>query len=152
MAQTTVKQLASEVGIPVERLVSRLTEAGVSATSAEDYLSDDDKLKLLRHLRATESVRSGGSKLGSRKSSVSLRRRSTSELKVNTGRGGSSGRTVSVEVRKRRTYVNRAQQAEEERVRKDLEKQEETQRAEEEKAEAQARAQREEEQRKAAED
>ena len=55
MAQTTVKQLASETGIPVERLVSRLAEAGVEARSAEDQISDEDKLKLLSHLRNAES-------------------------------------------------------------------------------------------------
>lgn len=113
MAQTTVKQLASEVGIPVERLITRLAEAGISASTESDGISDDDKLKLLRHLRDSggSSGKSGG-KLGTRKSGgVSLRRRSTSELKVNTGRGGSTGRTVSVEVRKRRTYASRAEQA-----------------------------------------
>ncbi|MDA3919932.1 MAG: translation initiation factor IF-2 [Salinisphaera sp.] len=111
MAQTTVKQLASEVGIPVERLVSRLAEAGVSASTADDGISDDDKLKLLRHLRDSDGGKAS-SKLGAKRSNVSLRRRSTSELKVNTGRGSSSGRTVSVEVRKRRTFANRQQEAE----------------------------------------
>jgi translation initiation factor IF-2 len=114
MAQTTVKQLASEVGIPVERLITRLAEAGISASTESDGISDEDKLKLLRHLRDSggSSSKSAG-KLGTRKSgSVSLRRRSTSELKVNTGRGATSGRTVSVEVRKRRTYASRAEQAE----------------------------------------
>ncbi|KEZ76983.1 translation initiation factor IF-2 [Salinisphaera hydrothermalis] len=163
MAQTTVKQLASEVGIPVERLVSRLAEAGVSASSADDQISDDDKLKLLRHLRSAESSRSGG-KLGAKRSSVSLRRRSTSELKVNTGRGGSSGRTVSVEVRKRRTYANRGQQSDDEQAparapeaeaSEITQEQAEAQRvAEQERAEAEAaeRARREEEERKEAEE
>ena len=116
MAQTTVKQLASETGIPVERLVSRLAEAGVEARSAEDQISDEDKLKLLSHLRNAESARSGG-KLGAKRSSVSLRRRSTSELKVNTGRGSTSGRTVNVEVRKRRTFDKGNEQTDEEPAR-----------------------------------
>ena len=119
MAQTTVKQLASEVGIPVERLITRLAEAGVSASTESDGISDEDKLKLLRHLRDSSGSKSGG-KLGTRKSGVSLRRRSTSELKVNTGRGATSGRTVSVEVRKRRTYTSRAEQeAENEKAREE---------------------------------
>src|SRR5699024_6924886 len=108
MAQTSVKQLAAEVGVPVERLVSRLADAGLQASGPDDLLSDDDKLLLLRHLSASKS---GADKPGKRKGSVSLRRRSKSELRVNTGRTGSSGRTVNVEVRKRRTYVNRRQQA-----------------------------------------
>lgn len=154
MAQTTVKQLASEVGIPVERLVSRLAEAGVSASSADDQISDDDKLKLLRHLRSAESGRSGG-KLGAKRAGVSSRRRSTSELKVDTGRGGSSGRTVSVEVRKRRNSGNRSQPAEQELADGTHDQPiEAQQQAEQERAEAEAaeRAQREEEERQAAEE
>src|SRR5699024_11063153 len=108
MAQTSVKQLAAEVGVPVERLVSRLADAGLQASGPDDLLSDDDKLLLLRHLSGGKS---GADKPGKRKGSVSLRRRSKSELKGNTGRTGASGRTVNVEVRKRRTYVNRRQQA-----------------------------------------
>jgi len=115
MAQTTVKQLASEVGIPVERLISRLAEAGVTASSETDQINDDDKLKLLRHLRDVGGSSKSKLSTGGR-AKVSLRRRSTSELKVNTGRGATSGRTVSVEVRKRRTYVNKAQQAEEDQA------------------------------------
>ena len=111
MAQTTVEQFASEFNIPVDRLVSHLAEAGVSARVATDMVSDDDKLRLLRHLREADGGRASGGTLGARKSNASQRRRSTSELKVNTGRGGSSGRTVSVEVRKKRT-VNRRAQAE----------------------------------------
>jgi len=138
MAQTTVEQLASEVGIPVDRLLSRLAEARIEASSAEDTISDDDKLKLLRHMREAGSGKSGG-KLGTGRSSVSLRRRSTSELKVNTGRGATSGRTVSVEVRKRRTYVNRAQQAEQE-AEDAAREQEEQARQEAEQAQADAQA------------
>src|SRR5699024_9781564 len=109
------KQLAEEVGVPVERLVSRLADAGVSATGADDLLSDDDKLLLLRHLSAGKSQ---PGKLGTRRGSVSLQRRSKSDLKVNTGRSGTSGRTVNVEVRKRRTYVNKRQQEADEAAQK----------------------------------
>lgn len=123
MAQTTVKKLAEEVGIPVERLVSRLEAAGVSAESAEDELSGDDKLKLLRYLRdggdSGEAADSEGSASSRR---VSLRRKSTSELKL-SGSRGSAGKTVNVEVRKRRTYVNRGQQAKEQAEREEAERQ-----------------------------
>src|SRR5699024_11179018 len=148
MAQTTVKQLASEVGIPVDRLVSRLAEAGLDASGPDDLLSDDDKLRLLRHLNAGSS-KGGGGRLGARRGSVSLQRRSKSELKVNTGRSGTSGRTVNVEVRKRRTYVNKRQQEADEAAQKAAEEaqlaaaeaqrqREEAERAESEQREAQA--------------
>lgn len=151
MAQTTVKKLASEVGIPVERLVSRLAEAGINASSADDQISDDDKLKLLRHLRAVEKTRSGG-KLGAKRSGVSVRRRSVSELKVNSGRGGSSGRTVNVEVRKRRTYMSKAQQAEDEKAEEQWRESEDATQRQKAEAEAAEQARQEEEERKAAEE
>lgn len=107
MAQTTVEQLAQEVGIDVDRLLARLDAAGVAAKGADDAIGDEDKLKLLRHLREGGSAKAAGD--GGKR--ISLRRRSTSELKLSGGRGAPA-RTVSVEVRKRRTYVNRAQEAE----------------------------------------
>jgi len=114
MADTTVNDLASEVGIPVERLVARLADAGVDASHAEDVISGEDKLKLLRHLRDSGSgagARKSGGKLGTAgRGTVSVQRRSSSEMKVNTGRGGDRGRTVNVEVRKRRTYASRTQE------------------------------------------
>lgn len=147
MADTTVKQLAEEVGIPVDRLVARLEAAGVAAESADDVLSGDDKLKLLRHLREGGSKASVGSGSSRR---VSLRRKSTSELKL-SGSRGSPGRTVSVEVRKRRTYVNRAQQARDQAEKEEAARQaEEAQRQAE--IEQQAEAQREAEESRAAEE
>lgn len=105
MAQTTVKKLADEFGIPTDRLLTRLEEAGIAAKSVEDSISDDDKLKLLRHLRTAKASAAGADSGAARK--ISLRRRSTSEIKLSGGRNA-PGKTVSVEVRKRRTYVNRA--------------------------------------------
>jgi len=102
MSEVTVKQLAEAVGIPVERLISQLGEAGVSVPTGEDArISDEDKVRLLKHLRQgnerTESASSGPKK-------ITLKRKTVSELKQ-TASGKS--KTVSVEVRKRRTYVKR---------------------------------------------
>ncbi len=114
MSQVTVAQFAETVGIPVERLVAQLAEAGLSASGAGDTITDDVKLKLLEHLR-----RSHGSKetLGvSEPKRITLRRKSHSELKLS----GAQGRvkTVNVEVRKRRTYVKRSVMIEEEEARR----------------------------------
>lgn len=51
MSEVTVKKLAEEVGTPVERLLSQLKEAGVEVSGEEAVISDEDKLKLLSHLR-----------------------------------------------------------------------------------------------------
>ncbi|NNC24494.1 translation initiation factor IF-2 [Salinisphaera sp. USBA-960] len=115
MADTTVNDLANEVGIPVERLVTRLADAGVDASQGTDVISGEDKLKLLRHLRDAGSGgarKSGGTLSAGSRGTVSVQRRSNSEMTVNTGRGSDRGRTVNVEVRKRRTYAGRSQAGE----------------------------------------
>ncbi len=105
MAEQTVKQLADEVGIPVDRLLGQLGEAGIQADSADHLISDTDKVQLLKHLQAARA--SAKAEAGAEPRRISLRRKSTSELKLAGGHG--RARTVSVEVRKRRTYVKRPQ-------------------------------------------
>jgi translation initiation factor IF-2 len=133
MAQMTVKQLADEVGIPVERLLTQLGQAGVEAEGAEQPISDEDKAQLLKHLRSARTEAVGAGENGS-SSRISLRRRSTSELKLG-GRRGAGGRTVSVEVRKRRTYAKRG---EEQAARPESEKETEAQESARREAEQQA--------------
>ncbi|MCW9015098.1 MAG: translation initiation factor IF-2 [Gammaproteobacteria bacterium] len=102
MSNVTVKQLAEVVGTPVERLLEQLKEAGIEAESADAAISDEDKFKLLDHLRSSHGK---GSAAGAGKKKITLKRKTTSELKV-TG-SGTSRKTVNVEVRKKRTYVKR---------------------------------------------
>ncbi|MEJ2654451.1 MAG: translation initiation factor IF-2 [Acidihalobacter sp.] len=103
MSTVTVKQLSEIVGTPVERLLEQLKDAGIEASGPDQEVSDAEKMKLLEYLR-----RSHGHGDGEPRQRVTLRRRSTSELKV----GGAQGRakTVSVEVRKKRVYERRANQ------------------------------------------
>jgi translation initiation factor IF-2 len=130
MAEVTVKQLAGVVGTPVDRLLEQLGEAGVGKSTGEDTVNDDEKMKLLEYLRHSQSraSMSTGDASGERSgdgdaSRITLRRKSTSELKV----GSSGGRkNVNVEVRGRRTYVKRsvaAEEGEEERKRAEQERQ-----------------------------
>ncbi len=108
MSDVTVKQLAEVVGTPVDRLLTQLAEAGIQATNAESPISDDDKMKLLAHLRTRHGKGEGGA---SPKKKITLKRKSVSEIKLG-GRG--AGKTVSVEVRKKRTYVKRDETPEQE--------------------------------------
>ncbi|MGB1110848.1 MAG: translation initiation factor IF-2 associated domain-containing protein, partial [Gammaproteobacteria bacterium] len=101
MAETTVKQLAETVGTPVERLISQLEGAGLSAKGPDDIISEEEKLKLLTHLRKSHGK--GGKLGGGAPKKLSLRKKSVSELKVGSGAG--RAKTVSVEVRKKRTFV-----------------------------------------------
>ncbi len=98
MSKVTVKQLADVVGTPVERLLEQMKEAGVELNSADDPVTDEQKMALLTYLR--ESHGKGDAKGGGKK--ISLKRKSVSAVKAG-GRG--QARTVAVEVRKKRTLV-----------------------------------------------
>ena len=99
MSEVTVRELAEVVGIPVDRLLVQLGNSGLPHTDADERLNEQDKAQLLGHLRQLHSSDETDS-AASRK--ITLKRKSVNELKIS-----SQGRkkTVTVEVRKRRTYV-----------------------------------------------
>lgn len=99
MTEVTVRQLSEAVGTPVERLLVQLAEAGVPVAGPDQMVTEEQKLQLLDYLRKGQ----GNPEAGSQGRRITLKRRSTTELKV----AGAQGRakTVSVEVRKRRTYI-----------------------------------------------
>jgi translation initiation factor IF-2 len=104
LSDTTVKQLATLVGISAEQLLSQMAGAGIDKSSQDDVVTDDEKQKLLAH------IRSGQSKVAAEPAKVTLRRKSTSTIKAGAG-------AVNVEVRKKRTYVHRDLTAEAEKQR-----------------------------------
>ena len=117
MSQVTVTQLAEVLGVPVERLVTQLNEAGIEVASPSAEVTNDDKKKLLTYLRTSHGKGEAEEAVGPRK--VTLKRKTVSEIKVpaagagrTRGRGAAPSRTVNVEVRKRRTYVKRGAIAE----------------------------------------
>ena len=99
MAEVTVKQLADVVGTPVERLLDQIKEAGLSAGSADALISDKDKLQLLSYLRGQH----GKSATEEKPRKITLKRKSVTEIKASGG--ASRGRTVAIEVRKKRTIT-----------------------------------------------
>ncbi|MFC1747256.1 translation initiation factor IF-2 [Pseudomonadota bacterium] len=101
MSEVSVKQLADAVGIPIDRLLTQLGEAGVSAEGVNTMISDEDKVRLLKHLRKDDQAKDMPSTSSPKK--ITLKRKTVSELKQGQGKS----KTVSVEVRKRRTYVKR---------------------------------------------
>ncbi|HET7174919.1 MAG TPA: translation initiation factor IF-2 N-terminal domain-containing protein, partial [Gammaproteobacteria bacterium] len=111
MAQVTVRQLAEVVGTPVDRLLTQLAEAGIQVGDPDAAISDDQKMQLLTHLR-----QSHGEDPSAEPRKITLKRRSVSEIKL-TGNQGRA-KTVSVEVRKKRTYVKRSAVMEEEAKRR----------------------------------
>jgi translation initiation factor IF-2 len=104
MSKVTVSQLADVLGVDAGKLLTQLNDAGIEAGGPDDTVSNDDKKKLLAHLRASHGKQESDA-TAPRK--VTLKRKSVSELRV-AGSGPRGGtRTVNVEVRKKRTYVKR---------------------------------------------
>lgn len=104
MAEVTVKQLADTVGAPVERLLKQMQEAGLSHQTEGDVVSEEQKQVLLSFLKRGH----GESEKPAEK--ITLKRKSTGTLKSGQGR---AGRDVTVEVRRKRTYVKRSELAQE---------------------------------------
>ncbi len=108
MAEVTVKQLAESVGTPLDRLLEQLKEAGLSQCKADESINEKDKGKLLSYLRQLHGKDSPDGKTLVRKKIV-LKRKSVSEIKVPpTTRTVGRSKTVTVEVRKKRTFVRGA--------------------------------------------
>jgi translation initiation factor IF-2 len=99
MADVTVKQLAETVGVPVERLLKQMQEAGLPHAGSDESVSEDQKQTLLAYLKSHR----GDVDAAPRR--ITLTRKSVSTLKAGQGKG----RTVAVEVRRKRTYVKRGE-------------------------------------------
>ena len=116
MSTTTVSKLATALKIEPEKLISQLNDAGITVSNDLDTITNDQKLKLLNHLRGSHGTKS---EIKSPKK-LTVNRRSQSELKLSGGFGTS--RTVNVEVKKKTTYVNRDSLLEEAKAAEETEK------------------------------
>lgn len=157
MSDITVAKFSESIGVEVDRLLVQMGEAGITVKSGDDFITDENKVNFLEFLKTKHGHGSDeptdSSEEGAAPKKITLKRRSTSELRQ---KGGARGKTVSVEVRKKRTYVKQSavtavedekggseitdrleQQIESEKVAaaeaEELRKQEETKRLEEEK-------------------
>jgi len=100
MSNTTVAELAQEIGTPVDRLVSQLADSGVNK-SATDSVSQEEKESLLEHLKKQH-----GDDSTAAPKKMTLNRKSKSTLTMGHG---SKAKSINVEVRKKRTYVKRSE-------------------------------------------
>ncbi len=98
---TSVKEFAAELKVPVDTLLDQLTLAGVPKKSGLDTISEEDKEKLLLTLRNAHSQTAGSV----RRKKITLTKRTTSEIKQADPSGKS--RTIQVEVRKKRVFVKK---------------------------------------------
>ncbi|MFI4878573.1 MAG: translation initiation factor IF-2 associated domain-containing protein, partial [Steroidobacterales bacterium] len=117
MSDVTIKQLAQVLGMPVDKLLTQLGEAGMKFSDQEQVISSTEKVKLLGFLRRTHGKSEAAAEVNdAAPRQITLRRRTVGELKVagSGGRGAAaSAKTVNVEVRAKRTYVKRSVIAEE---------------------------------------
>ncbi len=105
MADVTVRQFADVVGIPIERLLTQLGDAGLSPKTADDNINDKEKLQLLTHLRHLHGKDTEPQTTANAPKKIILKRKTLSEIKIPSSQG--KAKTVPVEVRKKRTYVKR---------------------------------------------
>jgi translation initiation factor IF-2 len=103
MAEVTVSQFAEVLKVPVDRLLVQLDQAGIKVAGPDDRISDDAKLELLTHLRRSHGGAESERDAAPRR--ITLKRKTQSELKLASVQG--RARTVSVEVRQKRTYIKR---------------------------------------------
>ena len=94
MAQITVAQFATELGLPAALLLEQLKSAGVVKSALEDKLEEVDKTALLEYLRKEHGSAQAP------KSKITLTRKSNTEIKKTDSMG--KARTIQVEVRKKR--------------------------------------------------
>jgi translation initiation factor IF-2 len=109
MTQVTVKELAQVVNTPVERLLQQMSEAGLPHKSAEQAVTDSEKQALLAHLKSSH----GDSKTEEPRK-ITLKRKTVSTLRV------AGSKTISVEVRKKKTFVKRSAEEIEAEKQRDL--------------------------------
>ncbi|WP_440111419.1 translation initiation factor IF-2 [Acidovorax sp. BL-A-41-H1] len=104
MSSNTVAEFATELKKSPETLLDQLKAAGVGKASPADPLTESDKQKLLAYLQASHGTASADRK------KITLVKKSTSEIKQADATG--KARTIQVEVRKKRTFIQREDGAE----------------------------------------
>ncbi|MCK9818078.1 translation initiation factor IF-2 [Pseudomonas chlororaphis] len=127
MTQVTVKQLADEVKTPVERLLQQMREAGLPHTAAEEHVTDSEKQSLLTHLKSSHKAKVEEPR------KITLQRKTTSTLRV------AGSKSISVEVRKKKVFVQRSPEEIEAERQRELEERRAVENAARQKAEEEAK-------------
>jgi translation initiation factor IF-2 len=103
MEGISVTQFAGELKKSAAELLEQLKRAGVDKTGENDFVTEQDKSRLLEYL---DGLHGGEAK----KRKITLTRKQTSEIRSTDAAG--RARTVQVEVRKKRTFVKRDEKSE----------------------------------------
>ncbi|NPA72567.1 MAG: GTP-binding protein, partial [Gammaproteobacteria bacterium] len=103
MSEVSIKEFSKTLNLTEDKLISQLSEAGIKGKKSGGSISDDEKVKLLGHLKSLHG------ESGDAPKKVTLRR--TQKMSLSTG-AGRDKRSVKVEVRKKRTYVKKEETVE----------------------------------------
>jgi len=101
MADVTVKQLATAVGVPVDRLLAQIKEAGLPITNEMQVINEEQKKLLLNYLKTSHTT--GSSVMPNR---ITLKRKSLSQVVSHDSHGH---KTVNIEVRKKKVFVKKTE-------------------------------------------
>jgi translation initiation factor IF-2 len=105
MSEVTVGSLAKIVGLPVDKLLKQLADAGMEFSGPDQAVSSTEKIKLLGFLRRSHGKAEKPTEQAVAPKKITISRRKTEELTVSGS--GKAKTTVAVEVRQKRTYVKR---------------------------------------------
>ncbi|MCF7532109.1 translation initiation factor IF-2 [Pseudomonas petrae] len=136
MTQVTVKELAKTVDTPVERLLQQMREAGLPHDAAEQVVTDIEKQALLTHLKSGHKAKVEEPR------KITLQRKTTSTLRV------AGSKSISVEVRKKKVFVQRSPEEIEAERKRELDERRAVENAARQKAEEESRQRAEEEARR----
>ena len=96
MAEVTVKQLATALKVPVQRLLNLMRDAELPQRSELETVDDEQKRILLAHLRSLKDAAPSPPRR------IVMKRTSRTVARAGQGR---AGRTVSVQRKRKRVYV-----------------------------------------------
>ncbi|MBF7682228.1 translation initiation factor IF-2 [Acinetobacter sp. B5B] len=97
MTDKSIKELAENVGRPVEKLLEQVRDAGLPQKNANDTLTTEQQNTLVNHLKNVHGQNEGNA------GKITLKRKTTSTAKVASTSG--KPKTINVEVRKKHTFT-----------------------------------------------
>ncbi|MCP4010539.1 MAG: translation initiation factor IF-2, partial [Proteobacteria bacterium] len=97
MSEVKIKEFSAQIGLPVERLLDQLSNAGIKGKTVADGLTDGEKKTLLVYLQ--------GQAAASKKPETNIKSRKSSEIRQTSKTG--AAKAVQVEVRRKRRVVSR---------------------------------------------
>src|SRR5829696_7233099 len=97
----TAQQFAEDSGTTLDRLLVQCADAEIPIKKGSDLVTEAHKQKLMHYLQKHH-----GAKQDTATEKFFVTRAKTSEIKLGGSRGG-LGKTISIQVRKKRAYVKR---------------------------------------------